>query len=163
VTHCQLLHELLTASAASRADHEAVREATGGASISYGRLDQLPDQLRDHLGMLGVRQGDRVGICLPKSIDAVAAISGILKAGAAYVPVDCSAPTARNATILADCSVRVLLVEERSASALSVELAHRACAPHWIKLPTIGVGEGLEVALLASGVNAHHNRPSRLG
>jgi hypothetical protein len=52
-----------------------------------------------------VRPGDRVGIYLRKSIDAVAAIYGILKAGAAYVPVDPGAPPARNAYILHNCAV----------------------------------------------------------
>jgi amino acid adenylation domain-containing protein len=57
-----------------------------------------------------VTPGDRVGVCAPKSIGAVAAILGILKAGAAYVPVDPDAPPERAAYILGDCSVRAAVV-----------------------------------------------------
>ncbi len=65
---------------------------------------------------MGVRPGDRVGIYLRKSIDAVAAICGILKAGAAYVPVDPGAPPARNAYILHNCAVKAIVMEARFAA-----------------------------------------------
>ena len=62
------------------------------------------------------------GIYLPKSIDSVASVFGILKTGAAYVPVDPGAP-ARNAYIFANCGVGAALVDSRHA-----ELACGACA-----------------------------------
>ena len=78
----------------------------GPGEITYRELDALSDRLRDRLRALGVRRGDRVGIYMRKSIDAVAAIFGILKAGAAYVPVDPGAPPARNAYIMHNCAVQ---------------------------------------------------------
>ena len=60
---------------------------------------------------MGVRRGDRVGLRLHKSIEAVATIFGALKAGAAYVPVDAESPAARAAYILKDCNVRVVVTE----------------------------------------------------
>jgi acyl-CoA synthetase (AMP-forming)/AMP-acid ligase II len=58
-----------------------------------------------------------------KSIDAVASIFGILKAGAAYVPVDPGAPPARNAYILSDCSVRAIVIENQFVDRLSAEFS----------------------------------------
>lgn len=143
----EVLPALLDSAAAAYPDHEAIREATGGAAISYRDLLHLSRQLRDHLRELGVGRGDRVGIYVGKSIDAVASIFGILQAGAAYVPVDPSAPAARNATILADCSVRVLILEERFEAALLEELAPRDCHPQRITLRATGGGAPLRDAL----------------
>jgi acyl-CoA synthetase (AMP-forming)/AMP-acid ligase II len=67
--------------------------------------------VRDRLVLLGVKPGDRVGLYMVKSADAIASIFGILKAGAAYVPVDPTAPPARCAYILNNCSVRVILTD----------------------------------------------------
>src|SRR6266851_2148322 len=106
----KVLHYLLDAAAQRRPQHDAVVEPNDSA-ISYGGLQHLSDRVRDRLIRLGVRRGDRIGIYLRKSIDSVAAIFGILKAGAAYVPLDPLGPPARNAYILHDCSVRALVVE----------------------------------------------------
>src|SRR5512138_1661506 len=102
------LQKLLVLSAEKYPDRIAVEE-TGAGAISYRDLDWLSDLLRDRLIYLGVRRGDRVGIYLRKSVDAVAAIFGILKAGAAYVPVDPGAPPARNAYIFRDCAVKTVV------------------------------------------------------
>ena len=92
-------------------------------------LDRLSDQLRDRLAALGVGRGDRVGIYLRKSVDAVAAIFGILKTGAAYVPVDPSAPASRNAYIHNNCSVKAVIVERRFEAAYREELASCGGSP----------------------------------
>ena len=63
----------------------AVVEATGSEPLTYRALGELSDRLRDWLVAMGVERGDRVGIYLRKSADAVAAIFGALKAGAAYL------------------------------------------------------------------------------
>lgn len=88
----------------------AVEDPERAAAITYGDLDTLSDRLRDLLIGHGVEPGDRVGIYAPKSIGTVIAIFGTLKAGAAYVPLDATAPPARNAYIVRDCSVSVILV-----------------------------------------------------
>ncbi len=61
---------------------------------------------------------DRVGLYLPKSLEAVAAIHGILRAGASYVPVDPTAPAGRGAGILADAQVRTVIVAAELAEPL---------------------------------------------
>ncbi len=57
-------------------------------------------------------------MCLHKSVDSVAAVFGILKCGAAYVPVDPTAPASRNGFIFHDCSVSAVIAEESLAQAL---------------------------------------------
>ena len=112
------LHEHLIAAARWRQDSLAIVEP-GRGEIRYGELDALSDRLRDRLRAMGVGPGDRVGIYVRKSIDAVAAIYGILKTGAAYVPVDPTAPAARNAYIVHNCAVAALVMEEEVRRAVS--------------------------------------------
>ncbi|CAN5296135.1 D-alanine--poly(phosphoribitol) ligase [soil metagenome] len=79
-------------------------------AVTYRELYAAALLYRHVLIELGVQPGDRVGIYLDKSIDAVAAMHGIMMSQAAYVPVDPAAPARRNAGIHHDCSVRVAIV-----------------------------------------------------
>ena len=90
--------------------------------ISYRALAELSDRVHDYLHAAGVVRGDRVGICLPKSIESVAILLGAMKAGAAYVPVDAHAPMARAGLILRDCAVSVVFVAAELAPRLRSEL-----------------------------------------
>jgi amino acid adenylation domain-containing protein len=107
------LDGLLHASAAKRPDAPAVVD--GARSISYGELDELAGRLAALLGELGVRRGDRVALYLDKSLEAVAAIYGVLRAGAAYVPLDPQAPPARLGYVAGDAGVRVLVTAVEKA------------------------------------------------
>lgn len=82
--------------------------ATDGSTLTYRELALLSEQVAAFLHDRGVRPGDRVGLLLPKSARTVATIFGILRAGAAYVPLDPKGPARRAATILSDCQVRIL-------------------------------------------------------
>jgi amino acid adenylation domain-containing protein len=144
------LHELLTASARRDPGARAVEDPATGA-IAYDDLDALSDQLRDRLVHWGVRPGDRVGIYLRKSIDAVASIFGILKAGAAYVPIDPGAPAERNAYILNDCAVRAAVVERRFEERLRAELGALGPIPPMLVLEGTEAGRSLRAALEAAG------------
>jgi len=99
------LHQLLDQSASRFPDKVAVDETEIG-SISYAELARLSDRVRNRLRQMSVKPGDRVGICLRKSADAVASLFGIMKAGAAYVPVDPTALASRNAFIFCNCAVK---------------------------------------------------------
>ncbi|HLU47230.1 MAG TPA: amino acid adenylation domain-containing protein, partial [Planctomycetota bacterium] len=101
-------------------DRDAVRFS--GTALTYGELADRSRRLSRVLLDLGVRRGDRVGILLEKSLDVAVAIYGILRAGAAYVPLDPLAPPARSAFVLRDCGVRVLVSHERRRARLA-ELA----------------------------------------
>lgn len=107
------LHSYLVDAASRWRDQAAVEDPTTGHSVTYSELDALAAGIRDRLVHLGVRPGDRVGIYLTKSIDAVASIYGVLYCGAAYVPVDPDSPASRNAFIHNDCEVSATIVEDR--------------------------------------------------
>ncbi len=146
----ETLPQLFERSVALRPDAPAVEEIPS-AGITWAELDALTGAVADRLYALGVRSGDRVGVCLPKTIDAVAAILGILRAGAAYVPVDPDGPLARAAYIFADCSVHAAFIDAERAEPLAAELAHRESAPHLIALAGLGGGDGVRAWLDAAG------------
>jgi amino acid adenylation domain-containing protein len=141
------LHEAFIASARQAPQAVSVVEP-GKGSITYGELDALSNRLRDRLVRLGVGRGDRVGICMRKSIDSVATLLGALKAGAAYVPVDPVAPAARGAYILHNCDVKVVVVEAALADRLSAELEGLNARPAMITVDgRQNGGAGLRAAL----------------
>jgi amino acid adenylation domain-containing protein len=78
-------------------------------TICYRELDERATAVARILRSHGLDPEARVGICLPRSIDMVVAILAVLKAGAAYVPLDPSYPEARNHFIAADAKVTLLL------------------------------------------------------
>ena len=111
--------------AAMRApDHEAMRYA--GESLTYAALAERSDRLAGLLRAQGVRRGDRVAIHAGKGIAAGVALYGIMKAGAAYVPLDPSSPPARQAFILRDCGIRHIVTEPSRRAALRLLLAEEA-------------------------------------
>ena len=105
----RLLHELFEAAAAKHPD--AVAIAFGESSISYGELDARANGIARRLVSLGVGKDVPVGICMRRSIDMVAALVGVLKAGAAYVPLDPRYPEERLRFIVEDAGVAVLLTQ----------------------------------------------------
>ncbi len=140
------LHQLLDASAARWPEQVAVAEVAG-ATITYDALAALSDAVRDRLRHLGVGSGDRVGVHLHKSIDAIAAIFGVLKAGAAYVPLDVEAPLSRTAYIVNDCALRALVTERRRGDELEAEVRQHGAMPAALVLDAVGGGAGLRAAL----------------
>jgi acyl-CoA synthetase (AMP-forming)/AMP-acid ligase II len=76
----RLLHGLLDAAADRRPDRPAVIDDDD--QLSYAALARESERLAEDLRAAGVRRGDRVGVYLPKSIPAVVAVYGALKAGA---------------------------------------------------------------------------------
>nr|WP_298721438.1 amino acid adenylation domain-containing protein [uncultured Steroidobacter sp.] len=106
----------------------------GGRSVTYSELSALSDRVRDRLVHRGVRRGDRVGLRLHKSIEAVATIFGALKAGAAYVPVDAESPAARAAYILNDCNVKVVVTERDLEANLVDALGALSASPAMLVL-----------------------------
>ncbi|MEK2477787.1 amino acid adenylation domain-containing protein, partial [Streptomyces noursei] len=79
--------------------------------LTYAQLDSRSNQLAHHLAARGVRPGDRVGICLERGPELICALLGILKAGAAYVPLDPKYPAARRAFMSADAGIALLVTD----------------------------------------------------
>ncbi|PKW16552.1 amino acid adenylation domain-containing protein [Saccharopolyspora spinosa] len=92
------------------ANPAAVAVETPERSITYTELHRQSSALANALIGLGVTPGARVGLWLRKSVESVVAVYGVLKAGAAYVPVDPSAPRARAERVLADCGTACAIV-----------------------------------------------------
>lgn len=136
----QTLHGLLRDSARRFPDGTAVRDPERNVQISYRDLDAITDRLQVSLEEVGVRKGDRVGLCAPKSIGIVAALFGAMKAGGAYVPVDYSAPIARNAFIFRNCAVKALVVDRALVKPLLAEFGvDSAPADELTELQAFGV------------------------
>lgn len=108
------LCDYLARSAAAAPDHPAVVDPTGQV-LTYRQLDELSDRVAGYLVDRGVVAGDRVGVIAPKSALVVATLFGVMKAGAAYVPADYSAPVSRNQTLLNDCAVKAMFLHSECA------------------------------------------------
>ena len=137
-TGFRTLPRLLDEAARAHGENIAL-EDTDGCRLTYAALDDLTSRLAGRLKSLGVERGDRVGICMPKSINSIVCIFGALRAGAAYVPADYSAPMQRNRFIFENCQTRVICADEPRASLLSEE----GLKPELVVFPgdsTTGVG-----------------------
>ena len=111
------LSQLLEEAARRRPDHTAVEDEHGRRQ-SYAELLRGADRVATRLARWGVDRGDRVGLWLPKGLEAVTAIHGILRSGASYVPVDPTGPAVRAAGILAASGVKAAIVAADLAPAL---------------------------------------------
>jgi len=89
-------------------------------SVTYHELNRRANQLAWHLIHLGIGPGAVVGICLERSIEMIVALLGILKTGAAYLPLDPAHPRQRTSDILEDSQVSLLLTEKRLAHGIVV-------------------------------------------
>jgi amino acid adenylation domain-containing protein len=108
-----MVHDLL--SAAARSGGERIAVVDGERELSYAELDARSSSLAAALAAHGVAPGDRVGLLLEKSIEAVIAIYGALKAGAVYVPLDDQAPVHRLAYIARDAGMRCVVSSDTKA------------------------------------------------
>jgi amino acid adenylation domain-containing protein len=111
-----LLPHLVTRAAERAPESEAA--SFGDASLTWAGLAGASDRLAGVLREAGVRRGDRVAILSRKGLISPTAIHGIMRAGAAYVPLDPFAPAARQALILEDCGIRHLVGDRQAAPML---------------------------------------------
>ncbi|HLD65004.1 MAG TPA: non-ribosomal peptide synthetase, partial [Pseudomonas sp.] len=113
---------------------EAQVEQTPGAtalvdarqSLSYAALNAEANRLSHHLIASGIRPGDLVALCVERGPAMISSLLAILKAGAAYVPLDPSYPAERLAVILDDAQPRLLLVDATGRQALGALAATTA-------------------------------------
>lgn len=89
------------------------------ASITYSQLDQHAQRIASYLEKEGITEGDIIAIALPRSIEMLSAVLGVLKSGAAYLPLDLKYPRERLAYMLKDSGARIVLTDHDSQSKLS--------------------------------------------
>jgi amino acid adenylation domain-containing protein/non-ribosomal peptide synthase protein (TIGR01720 family) len=105
------VHELFAEQA--RKEPERIAVACGAEQLTYGELNARANRLARYLRRNGVETESRVCLCLEPGLEMIVAVLGVLKAGAAYVPLDPAYPDSRLAFMLDDCGARVLLTESR--------------------------------------------------
>ncbi|HEU0298385.1 MAG TPA: amino acid adenylation domain-containing protein, partial [Longimicrobium sp.] len=102
------LHGLFREQARRTPDAPAVD--WGGRTVAYAELDAASDRVARRLAALGAGPEARVGVAMERGAELVAAVLGVLKAGAAFVPLDVEYPAERLAFMLADSGVAALVV-----------------------------------------------------
>ena len=102
-----LVHKLLEAQVERAAKRTALR--AGETTLSYAALEARANRLAQALRARGTGRGQRIGLCLERGADMLAAVLGVLKTGAAYVPLDPSFPEERLRFMAEDAQL-VLLV-----------------------------------------------------
>jgi len=123
--HNQTIHSLFELQTAKNPD--AIALWCDGTQLSYGELNRRSNRLAEHLGTLGVRRGSLVGISMERCSDMICGLLGILKAGAAYVPLDPKYPPDRVAFMLKDSDTPVLITQETLLPNLPEQSAKTLC------------------------------------
>jgi len=126
------VHDLVGAQAAATPERLAVGDSKGW--LTYRQLDERANRLAHHLQGLGAGPDVVVAVCVERSVDMEVAVLAVLKAGAAYLPLDPGYPTDRLSFMLADSQAAVLVAGSGLAGRLPahpvtvlvdhVELAH---------------------------------------
>ncbi|WP_420309421.1 non-ribosomal peptide synthetase [Streptomyces sp. YS-B37] len=119
------LVELFETQACQRPTHTAVVDRD--SALDYATLDQRANHLAHALVARSVRPGDVVGLHAKRSCDLAVGILGILKAGAAYLPLDPGQPAERLATMVEDAACPVVLSDHDNADR----------APEWLDLSVV--------------------------
>ncbi|UGQ48691.1 non-ribosomal peptide synthetase [Massilia endophytica] len=148
------LHRQFEQQALRRPDALALQ--AGAESLSYDGLNRRANQLAHYLRELGAAPGVLVGIHAERSIDMVIAVLAVLKAGAAYVPLDPAHPADRIAAILDDANAPLVLAQQPLAAATGARIValdrHDAWSSQPDSNPDCGVtGADLAYAIYTSG------------
>jgi amino acid adenylation domain-containing protein len=119
------IHELIEEQVARTP--AAVAVSSQGRHITYRDLNAKAGQLARCLRANGVKPGDRVGLFLEHSIETIVGVLGVLKAGAAYVPLDIEHPLSRISFILADAQISILLTQEKLLDKIQPDISRVIC------------------------------------
>nr|WP_277753043.1 amino acid adenylation domain-containing protein [Pseudomonas kitaguniensis] len=144
--HHSTIHQLFEAQVEARP--EAIAVAFEDQRLSYAELNRRANRLAHHLIGLGVGPDDRVAICAERGDEVLVGLLGILKAGAAYVPLDPHYPPERLAYMIEDSAPSVLLTQH----ALQDRLPALAIAQVLLDTPFSGAEHNPQVP----GLTARH-------
>lgn len=148
----------------AKAHPERTAVASDGSSLTYAELDACSDRVAAGLMAAGVEPGSYVALLMERSVEAIVALFGVLKAGAAYLPIDTRWPTERVAFALRDADVAAIVADETldfvsedvplfTVAALEAQTggwAGKRSSP-LTRLPHAGSGDDLAYAMYTSG------------
>jgi amino acid adenylation domain-containing protein/non-ribosomal peptide synthase protein (TIGR01720 family) len=120
----RLVHELIDAAAQHHPD--AIAVTVGDTRLSYAALRAHSQQLACYLRARGLGPGSLVAVCAERSLELVVALFAVLKAGAAYLPLDPSYPRERMQVMLEDSGAQLLLTQARLLPSLPPAAAEDA-------------------------------------
>ena len=144
------LHELFEATADLHGGRLAVE--MNGQTLTYTELDERANRMAHLLRARGAKRGTYVGLFLPRSMDVYAVLLGILKSGAAYVPLDPDYPAERISQILQDSGAKLLV----SVSGLAARLGTGSYANVLLDLegPALSAEPATRIPRSQTGVDA---------
>jgi len=154
--HCAkpLVHELFEQHA--KRNPHAVAVSCGNEELSYGELHRRSDLLAAHLRRSGLGAESCVAICLRRSVTLVVALLGVLKSGAAYLPLDPACPPKRLNFIIQDAAAGVLLTEHSLRTAFEPGVAEMICLDgEWSQLAALNDEAMAPVANVAPESSAY--------
>jgi amino acid adenylation domain-containing protein len=97
---------------------QSIAAVCEGQTLTYAQLDQAANRLANYLRKCGAGGGERVAVCLDRSLEMLIGVLGVLKSGAAYVPLDPDFPPERITGVLEDSRPSLLLTQNDVASRL---------------------------------------------
>src|SRR5262249_33383905 len=100
---------------------------SGNVSLTYAQLNRRANQLAHYLRSRGVGPEVKVGVCLERSLEAIVALLGIVKAGGVYVPLEPSYPLERMLFLVEDTQVSVVVTTEEFVQALPATMERIIC------------------------------------
>jgi amino acid adenylation domain-containing protein len=135
-----------------RLNPAAVAIEEGDSLVSYQELDRQSDAVAATLIRHGVRPGESVAISIPRSARLIAGILGILKAGAAYVPLDTSCPEGRASLMLRESGAKLIIGAAAPGAGDVTPLSPEAClASTGSPPPDIGDSTAAAYIMFTSG------------
>ncbi|MCU1267656.1 MAG: hypothetical protein JWM21_3974 [Acidobacteria bacterium] len=146
------IHQLFEQQAARTPDGVAL--VFEDQRIAYGELNSRANQLAQHLRRQGAGPEVTIGICAERSIEMIVGLLGILKSGAAYVPLEPNYPLERMSFIIDDSHCKLLLTQKSLLPALPPSAAQIVCIDELQAEPARESGDDFESGVTAD--NAAH-------
>ncbi|HUF60898.1 MAG TPA: amino acid adenylation domain-containing protein, partial [Verrucomicrobiales bacterium] len=133
---------------------DAIAVEAGVERVSYGELNARANRLAHRLCALGVRSDTLVGLCTSRSIDMVVGMLGILKSGAAFLPLDAAHPAARLAFMLTDAGAGLVVTQSALLDRLPAREGCAICLDRDLPpdLPGTNPGRPVQLSHLAYAI-----------
>ena len=126
----QCLHQLFEAIAAEQPQQTAIRFQD--RSLTYAELNERANQLANQLINKGVKPDDLVGVHVNRSLELLIATFGIMKAGAAYVPLDPAFPKDRISYMIEDAEMKWVISQDAIRAEIEPTTAEIVCADNFL-------------------------------